>query len=257
MELRTSRKDVPAHCILLLAEGLEIDPSDLSFGRIDYEALSRQLKGESDYVPEKYRGEGKVCRLFLTSLIEYSDNHIDTIISDILLRKIQIRREALLLQNEQNGILILQNALDFFGLIGHSSETYFQAGAHFSDFAKKHLLKKTVYKKLALSELYAYWIQTFLPPLIQAWKFQLEDLTPVSCKIRIFHETKIGKKNLCLWRSGLFAAVPEVLGLPRAGSRESTCIHSGDSECHHEINFEYSVAVFKKRLKSQTLSQDP
>jgi hypothetical protein len=249
--------DVPAHCILLLAEGLELDPGDLSFGRIDYDALSRHLKGETHYIPQKYMGDGNLSRLFLASLIEYSDTHIDPIISDILLRKIQIRRQAFQQYYEKNSILLLQNALDFFELIGHPSETYFQMGAYFSSFAKSHLLEPKNYQNLSISEVYDYLIRSFLPPLIRSWDIHLEKLTSVSCRIRIVSETKVGNKKLCLWRSGLFASIPEILGLPRAGTQESSCIHSGDPECEHEMNFEYSVAVYKKKLKLQSLPLEP
>ena len=89
LQLRTSRKDVPAHSILLLAHELELDPENLSFGRLDYKAFQKHQTGNHHYLPERYFRGAFSRRKTSLPILNFSDLNFGPSFTDLLFKKLQ------------------------------------------------------------------------------------------------------------------------------------------------------------------------
>jgi hypothetical protein len=265
-QLRTSRKDVPAHSILLLSEELQLDPETLSFGRLDYTALQIHQSGKPNYLRERY-SEGAFCqRRICIPILDYSDLHISPSLTDLLLKKFQVRRSVFEQADETINLRFLMDAFDFYLQMRHPAKTCFQMGAHFSAVNQNTEIGKALHSLRTVHADYDYFITQLAESLDNNYSYRLLkldhasgtlEIQPKEHAIQFFQSPLIGNQNICLMKAGLMSGIPVFLNLPFASTIETHCIHRDDPVCRFNVNFEYASAVHKKKSKSSDRSLNP
>jgi hypothetical protein len=262
--LRMARKDVPAHSILLLSQELEIDPENLSYGRLDYKAFELHQGGKALYIPERYSIGAFSTRATSLPILEYSDLHLGEGFTDSLLRKLQIRRTAFEFPNEKINILFPTDAFDFFMKLGQPKNVLFQMGNYFTSVHHKTEIGQRLRQCDTVEKIYEVHFSELAPTLERNCAYSLSKSSSSTCVVEAKEKEEVlsalqlkhlGSTHTCIFKSGVLAGLPSFLDLPLASTLHTHCVHQGDSHCRYEVNFEYALAVHKKRLKAPNPKQ--
>jgi hypothetical protein len=257
-QFRTSKKDLPASSILLLAHELGLDPENLSYGRLDYQAFQKHYSGEYAYLPERYSRAAFSKRLTSFPILEFSDLHFGQNFTDLLLKKLQVNRIIFRDPNESINILFLTDACEFFVKMGHPQSILFQMGAQFSTTHQNTEVGKRLKQCKTIKEAYETYIHPLTELLERNWSYKLLTLNNTSCLLeaeendevlQALHLNHLGSQYTCAVKTGITSTIPAFLNLPLGSSLETHCVHRGDSSCRYEVNFEYAYAMQKKKQK--------
>ncbi len=245
-ELRFQKSDFSIDEIYSLADALKLDMDLLFSGRIDYQALARQFKGDLTALPERYQNDvEKMARARAAQVIfaHLSLYHGEDYARSYF-RRIQIHPEAFSNPTDFIHPRITTDLIKGLGRENYSEDQIRGVGtmtlALFPEVVRKRLLASRTPR-----ELYSYILEEYAPRQYdRIYHYKLESLSADRCRVvsqitelaqSVFVHDPIDNREACLYRQGVFSSFYGVLGKKLAQIEEVSCVHLGDRKCEIDI----------------------
>lgn len=260
VKYRETRANLPFIKLFNLSDRLNLGFDLIVTGKIDFQALAHHFRGDSNFLPEKY----KVCALGKrrTSLVmlNFIENHLGWKTRHEILKCFQTNESIFanvdapisfsFATDLSQHLLNFRMGKNIVARIGihsflktspeqvkfelhdckHVGEIYERMC---EEIVAKYFEKNFIYKMIAKNESSCSIIAIPNPELVEALKNQ-----------------KPGNPATSLVRQGIASAYPGLLGLPMAIVREKESIYDGSSVIRYEINYDFAQTVLSQRLKT-------
>lgn len=245
------KTDLPAFCLVNLAERFNLNPSSILRGDIDFETLAAHYSGDLEYIPEKYMRAACSRRRTAANILDYAERSIGWVKTQQLKRKLQLSDSALKNHDAFINIELLIDLLGGLRKLGMSDVQLAGTGAHSLIMNRAAPFAVELSKSESLRSLYERMLVEFVPLIERNCDNTLLKLDDNGCIIRITSNsdvaTALGRehltdRNACLYKAGFLAAPPSYVNLPFAQVTETSCVNHGDSSCKFAVNFESAKA---------------
>ncbi len=247
----TKKKIPDIHSAQAFCDDLGISFKQLMRNNIDLTALKQHQKGNSLYVPERYRRLAVTGVSNANVVLDYiSQVHSPKITKEIL-KYLQMKQEVL-----KEDLLVNVNLLsDIFNFIQlHSAETFISLGKFriaqddFKEFGETHSLSEFIFSGIqSLHSFYKRYVEALRADTAEksSWRFDISFKDNEEIIFKVFEKKEncfaFSKQNysnsfLCYYRLGMLKSLPALAGMPEPVVLKKSCIHSGAQSCDYYIS---------------------
>lgn len=246
--LRSAGQSPPVMSCLNLAIMLNVDPSDLMYGRLDYKALAEHYRGNALYIPERYFNTAFSKLRSSLHVLSYIERTRGEYERNRMLRKFQISSEVFNDPTTQISFRFLSDLCAFLEQSGYADEDFARMGRLSAVVNKTGPVGSVLAQRKPPRAIYEDGLSLAMSCFDEDHDYRVVQATQNSVTVRA--ELKpgirealgpdgIGNLSTCLVRREVLASFTSYSGLGFAKAAETQCIHRGHSHCEYEFDFSH------------------
>lgn len=242
-----------------LCEALHITISGLMHNSLELKTVVQQFNGSLLAVPERYSGLVHSRSRCITGILNYAQiyKQDDPNYGVRTLRKLQLHPEHFKNGNSLISSNIIKDLLENLSKSGFDDESFKEMGMSTLTTYLNSELGKTCKTQNSPRQLYEELLVMQSKYFDTGFNYRILKVTPESITFEstlsdegdeMGGDEKIGSKNVCLYRQGVFASFLATIRNGFAKVHESECLYDGiSSRCVYEISWETAAPKLIKQ----------
>lgn len=246
-EFLTGRRGLSEASIESLARHLELDPSDILSGNVNFQAVSARLGDGEKTLPEAYSVAAFGRRRTTITSFDFIEKKLGWRTRAEILRRFKINETVLTDFMAPINMQFMTDVADYLKKRhGVGERTFFEMGAHSAVGNRHTLIAEVLSAARSPAEAYEILFGGLIKFFEQNTRYSIASLDADGCTIDVVSYKYVaealgvrhlGSREICSLKGGFLASIPLYIGRPLADVTETKCVHRGDELCRYEVLF--------------------